>query len=262
MAHSVELQVPEKLGSPGEKNGAFRANRGPSVTEVQHSPILPKAGETVTVTARIGDVDGVIGVQLSYGIEGTGSFVPSSMSETSTPGIYAGQILGQAANTLVAFYILVTDGQGESNFFPADPINEPYLYQVAAEELSNFPVYRILFPSSTRQKLSTWPRMSNHLLPCVFIYDDTEVYYNCRVRFRGSPFIRGTADPVSSKMALRIRFPADKRLHGRPEMNLDTMRADCLLDLPENRGSVERHAVRSGALQPDRPWPLRRRPES
>ena len=223
MAHSVELQVPEKLGSPGEMNGAFEANRGPSITEVRHSPILPKAGETVTVTARIADIDGIAGVQLFYGVEGTGSFTPTSMSQTSTPGIYTGQIPGQTANTLIAFYVRATDGQSVSNSFPSDPNYQQCLYQAAAVELSNFPVYRILFPSSTRQKLSTWPRMSNHLHPCVFIYDDTEVYYNCGVRFRGSPFIRGTADPVSSKMALRIRFPADKAFHGRPEINLDTM---------------------------------------
>ncbi|NQT84487.1 CotH kinase family protein, partial [bacterium] len=224
MAHAVELEVPERLGSPGEQNGAFASDRGPSVTEVQHSPILPKPAESVTVRARIADIDGVSSVQLFYRVDGSGAFTPTAMNETGDPGIYAGQIPGQTDGTLMAFYVRATDSHAVSNTFPSDPNYWQCLYQVVASpKLSNFPVYRTLMPSSTTGELSSRERMSNHLLPCCFIYDDTEMYYNCLVRFRGSPFIRGSANPVYSKRALRIRFPADNPLHGRREMNLDTM---------------------------------------
>jgi hypothetical protein len=226
MACAVKMQVPERLGSPGRQNGAFAPNRGPSITQVQHSPILPKPGGSVTVTARIADIDGVSGVQLYYRIDGSGSFSSTAMSETGAPGsgIYVGQIPGQTNGTLMNFYVRATDGIGASNTFPADPVYRQCLYQVVASPvLSNFPVYRILFPSSTAQRLGSNPRlMSNHLLPCSFIYDDTEIYYNCWARLRGSPFIRrGYGNPVSSKCGLRIRFSPDNPLHGRREMNLD-----------------------------------------
>ena len=225
MAYAVEMNVPERLGSPGRANGAFAPNRGPSIADVQHSPIVPKPGEAVTVTGRIADIDGLSNVRLFYRVDGTGSFSSTLMSETGGPGsgIYAGQIPSQTSGTLMAFYVQATDGQSVSNTFPADPAYEQCLYQVGPEKLSNFPVYRVLVPATTAQELSSRPRMSNHLLPCCFIYDDTEIYYNCGVRFRGSPFIRGAANPVYSKRALRIRFPFDTPFHGRQEMNLDTM---------------------------------------
>jgi len=223
VAKAVEMQVPERLGTPGQPNSAFRSNRGPSITEVQHSPIIPKPGESVKVSALVKDIDGISSVQAFYRVDGTASFSSMAMQETGG-GTYTAQLPSQANGTLVAFYIQATDGLGASNTFPADSGEQQCLYLVVSSpKQSNFPVYYILMPSATRQKFSSWPRMSNHLLPCAFIYDETEIYYNCGVRFRGSPFIRGSADPVYSKRALRIRFAPDKPFHGRREINLDTM---------------------------------------
>ncbi len=224
MAVAVELQVPEKLGSPGAENGAFRANRGPSITEVQHTPLLPTGSQVVSVSARIADIDGIASVQLFYGVEGSGSFTSSPMNQTGTSGIYSGQIPAQSSGTLMAFYIQASDGQGATNSFPADINYRQCVYQVVGSpKESNFPVYRILIPADTGQKLASWPKMSNHLLPCAFIYDETEMYYNCWIRLRGSPFIRGSVNPVYNKHPLRVRFSPDNPLHGRREINLDTM---------------------------------------
>lgn len=226
MARAVEMTLPEKLGSPGQPNGAWAPNRAPSITGVRHNPTLPTPSENVTVTARIADVDGISGVELLYGVENSGSFSPVPMNETGGPGsgIYSGQIPPQANGTLMAFYIRATDGLGLSSTYPADPSYRQCLYRVVASPtLSVVPVYRILIPAKTGQQLGTNPRaMSNHLLPCSFIYDDTEIYYNCGIRLRGSPFIRGGyGNPVNSKSGLRIRFSPDNPLHGRGEMNLD-----------------------------------------
>jgi hypothetical protein len=225
IAKAVELSVPERLGTPGARNSVFASNRGPSITEVQHSPIVPVPGESVTVTARVADIDGIGSVELFYGTDASGSFASRVMNETGGPGsgIYSAQIPGQANGTLMAFYIRAIDQFGAGNTYPANPAYRQCLYYVGAQKLSNFPVYRILFPSKTAQELASRPRMSNHLLPCAFVYDETEVYYNCWVRFRGSPFIRGSANPVYSKRALRVRFSPDKPFHGTREINLDTM---------------------------------------
>ncbi len=226
MARAVEMTLPEMLGSPGQPNGAWATNRGPSITEVRHSPILPTPAQNVTATARVADVDGIGSVELFYGIEHSGSFTPVPMNETGGPGsgIYSGQIPPQANGTLMAFYIRATDGLGVATTYPADPSYRQCLYQVVASPtLSVVPVYRILIPAETGQQLGTTPRaMSNYLLPCSFIYDDTEVYYNCWIRLRGSPFIRsGYSNPLYRKCGLRIRFSPDNPLHGRREMNLD-----------------------------------------
>jgi len=225
MAKAVELTIPARLGSPGQQNSVFAGNRGPSITEVQHRPIVPKPAEGVTVTASIADMDGLSSVELFYGVDGSGSFTSRVMSETGDPGsgIFVGQIPGQANGTLMAFYIRAIDQMGTGNTFPADPAYRQCLYYVGSQKLSNFPVYRVLIPSTTAQELASRPRMSNHLLPCSFIYDDTEMYYNCWMRFRGSPFIRGSANPVYSKRAMRLRFSPDNPFHGRREINLDTM---------------------------------------
>jgi len=173
------------------------------------------------VTARIADIDGASSAQLFYRVDGSGSFSSTAMQETGG-GNYAGQIPSQASGSLIAFYVQATDGKGAVASFPADPEYQQCLYQVVASpKLSNFPVYRILIPSATGDELASRPKMSNQLLPCCFIYDDTEMYYNCGIRLRGSPFIRGSVNPVNSKRGLRIRFPADNLLHGRREMNLD-----------------------------------------
>jgi hypothetical protein len=226
IADAVKLSVPENLGSPGQQNGAYAPNRGPSITQVRQSPVLPNPSQTVTVTARIADADGISAVELFYGVENSGSFASTPMSEIGGPGsgVYTGQIPAQPDGTLMAFYLRATDGTVLTSSYPPDPDYRQCLYQVVASPvLSNFPVYRILIPAKTQQELGTNPRaMSNYLLPCSFIYDDTEIYYNCWIRLRGSPFIRGGyGNPVTTKSGLRIRVAPDNLLHGRCEMNLD-----------------------------------------
>ena len=225
IAFTVELAIPARLGTPGVRNSVYAANRGPDVSEVRHRPIVPLPGEAVTVTARVSDGDGLASVALRYGVEGTGSYQTVAMQESGGPGsgLYSGTIPGQAANTLMAFYVEARDGLNAPGTFPPDAQAQQCLYQVGPNATSNFVMYRILTPGATRQALASRPRMSNHLLPCCFVYDDTEVYYMSSIRFRGSPFIRGEADPVYSKRALRLRLPSDQLFHGRSEINLDTM---------------------------------------
>ncbi|MDP2895069.1 MAG: lamin tail domain-containing protein [bacterium] len=225
IAKAVELSVPQKLGTPGAQNSVFASNRGPSITEAQHSPIVPAPGENATVTARVTDIDGVGSVELFYGVDGSGSFASRAMNETGGPGsgIYTAQIPGQSNGTLMAFYIRAIDQSGAGNTYPDNPAYRQCLYYVGAQRLSNLPVYRVLFPAKTAQELASRPRMSNHLLPCSFVYDETETYYQCWMRFRGSPFIRGSANPVYDKRAMRLRFSPDNPFHLRREINLDTM---------------------------------------
>jgi hypothetical protein len=224
---SVTLPVPDRLGSPGRVNGAYRPNRGPAVTSVLHHPAVPREGEPVTVSATVSDVDGIDTVQLLYRLDGIDSEfrAPLTMHPTGDleRAVFRGFIPAQPSDRLVAFRVVAYDQSGESGSYPDADAGWDCLYWVGGKQWSQFGRYRILLPEATARQLSSRPKMSNHLLPCAFVFNDSEVYYNSRIRLRGSPFTRSQISPVSSKRALRIRFPAEKPFLGRSEINLDTM---------------------------------------
>ena len=65
----VELRTPEESSgrrrpSPGALNSVFATNAPPSIRDVEHHPEQPKANESVVVTARVTDPDGVLAVML------------------------------------------------------------------------------------------------------------------------------------------------------------------------------------------------------
>lgn len=227
IAFTVDLPVPERLGTPGAGNSAWRANRGPTITDVMHWPAVPSPGEPVLVTARVEDVDDLDSVQLLYRLDGVEQTfrAPVRMGPTGDPaaGIFTGYIRGQAKNRLVAFRVVAVDGAGETASYPPEGAGWDCLYWVGDPQASQFGRYRLLLPQATTQELQARPAMSNHLLPCAFVHNDYEVYYNCGFRLRGSPFTRGQVNPASSKRAMRIRFPAEKSFLDRGEINLDTM---------------------------------------
>ena len=77
-AHAFEIEMPLNLGTPGLRNTAYIANRGPDILDVRHTPILPAAGEPIVVTARIDDNDGIGSVTLYHRAEGSGPRSPAA----------------------------------------------------------------------------------------------------------------------------------------------------------------------------------------
>jgi hypothetical protein len=80
------LPVPKNLGSPGLANSRRIANAGPAITDVTHSPILPAAGQTVRVTARIDDPDGIGTVNLRYRIDPATTVTTLAMHDSGASG--------------------------------------------------------------------------------------------------------------------------------------------------------------------------------
>ncbi|MHC4170862.1 MAG: hypothetical protein ACYSWQ_28325, partial [Planctomycetota bacterium] len=64
---------------------------------------------------------------------------------------------------------------------------------------TRFATYRIWLSDDVIDTFRTRPNLSNELMDCTFVYNDTEVFYNAQIRFRGSPFIRSGSgrDPRS-----------------------------------------------------------------
>jgi len=241
-AHAFELCMPLNLGTPGLQNTAFVPNRGPDILEVQHAPILPAASKPIVVTARVADNDGVDSVILHYRTEGGVRFTRTPMVDDASgddlvgeDGLFTATIPGAPAGTMRAFYIEASDGSASTRF-PA-PLSTGLLTEEPSADVpdrtclvrvgdtllnTQFATYRVWLSDDVINTFRSRPNLSNELMDCTFVYNDTEVFYNCGIRFRGSPFIRsGFGRDPRDRYAYRIDFNPDQKFRNREEINLD-----------------------------------------
>ena len=248
-AHAFELTMPLNLGTPGRQNTAFVPNRGPDILNVSHTPVLPAGGQPITVTALVTDNDGVGQVMLYYRSEGAATFIGVPMRDdgagadaTAADGIYTATIPGSPGGTMRAFYIEASD-RSASTRFPTllDPVADvperTCLVRVGDSTPSTrFVTYRIWLSDDVINAFRSRPNLSNELMDCTFVYNDTEVFYNAKIRFRGSPFIRsGSGRDPRGRYAYRIEFGPDQKFGGRDEINLDHTEGS-------NRGPLQERA--------------------
>lgn len=88
-AYSMQLVHPDldngiagnwRSASPtptGMNHAVYSKNVGPYMDEVRHEPGQPLSGQPVTVTIRVTDPDGVIGVSLEYQVVAPGKYIPA-----------------------------------------------------------------------------------------------------------------------------------------------------------------------------------------
>ena len=235
-AHAFELEMPLNLGTPGQQNTAFVLNRGPDILDVQHEPVLPAAGQAITVTARVTDNDGVASVLLHYRSEGSARFNSTPMTDSGSgndlvagDGIFTAAIPGASSGTMRAFYVEASDGSAgtrfPTNLQPSAEVPErTCLVRVGeARVTSQFATYRIWMSNDVVSTFRSRPNLSNELLDCTFVYNDSDVFYNASLRYRGSPFIRsGSGQNPLGREAYRITFNPDQKFGDREEINIDT----------------------------------------
>jgi len=235
-SYAFELDMPLDLGTPGRKNTAFVANRGPDISDVRHSPTLPAGGEPIIVTARVVDNDSVGSVTLYHRVESSSAaFASLPMAddgsgddEIAGDSIYTATVTGTAAGMIRAFYIEASDGTASSRFptkLPpsAEAPERTCLVRVGDTRLtSRLANYRIWMSNDVMNAFRSRPNLSNELLDCTFVYNDTDVFYNCGIRLRGSPFLRGGSGwtPQIGR-GLRIEFQPDQKFRDAEEINLD-----------------------------------------
>jgi hypothetical protein len=241
--------MPLDLGTPGLQNTAFVSNRGPDILEVRHAPVLPAASEPIVITARVADNDGVGQVTLYYRTEGEGGFNGMPMVDDGSgddlidrDSIFTATIPVYRGGTMRAFYIEASDGSASTRFptrleTSADVPNRTCLVRVGDTLLNTrFATYRIWLSDDVINTFRSRPNLSNELMDCTFIYNDTEVFYNTRLRYRGSPFIRsGYGRDPRNRYAYRIDFNPDQKFRGREEINLDNTEGG-------NRGPLQERA--------------------
>jgi hypothetical protein len=234
-AHSFELSMPLDLGTPGSQNTAFVSNREPDILDVRHEPVLPAGGEPIIVTARVTDKDSLNQVLLYYRSEGSSGFSTTEMVDDgsgndliSGDSIFTGTIPGATGGTMRAFYIAAFNGFALTRYPTqlqpsAEAPERTCLVRVGDSLLATrFATYRIWLSDDVINAFRSRPNLSNELLDCTFVYNDTEVFYNVGLRYRGSPWIRsGSGRDPRDRYAYRLDFNTDQKFRGREEVNLD-----------------------------------------
>jgi CotH protein/lamin tail-like protein/Ig-like domain-containing protein len=228
-----DLRLPTNLGTPGLPNSRAVPNAGPAIVGVVHSPILPAAGQPVTVTARISDPDGLGALSLRYRRDPSGTFDPNvtmvdnglGSDAVAGDGLYTGVIPGQANGTLVAFHISATDGAGATATFPNDvPTRECHVRFGDPTPFGTFGSYRLWLTAANISRWTAREKLSNEPLDSTFVYGNFRVVYNAGGRYRGSPWIRpGYNGPTGGRCAYVWTVPDDDLVLGADELNLDSL---------------------------------------
>jgi hypothetical protein len=157
-------------------------------------------------------------------------------------GIFTAAMPGASSGTMYAFYIKASDGMALTRFPTllqacADVPERTCLVRVG-DTIANteFATYRIWLCDEVVDTFRARPNLSNELMDCTFVYNDSEVFYNVGIRYRGSPFIRsGSNRDPRSRYAYRIDFNPDQKFGAREEINLDKTEGG-------NRGPLQERA--------------------
>jgi hypothetical protein len=211
LARSTILSQPTLSGTPGAQNSTLVANAGPTYPEFRHSPAVPQALQPVTVSAVAEDPDGVASMTLWYAIAG-GAWTSATMTHQGG-GRYTGLIPGQAASTLVQFYVEGEDTLGAISTFPARGRNSRAMYKVndnlaATNGLHNI---RLVMTAADASVLhDPFNLMSNGRVPATVIYDENEIFYDVGVRLKGSEHSRVS----TPRLGFNVEFNADQLFRG------------------------------------------------
>ncbi len=227
-----EMNTGTKLGTPGSQNSRFAANAAPAVYDVRHTPVLPPADETVTVTARVSAPNGISAVRLHYRLDPATSHQSVSMRDDGTggdalagDGVFTGVIPAQSSGALVAFYVEAVDAAASSGAgtFPDNaPENEALVRFGEASPSGTFPVYRIWMTQRTLQTWTQRSKLNNTPLPVTFVLGKDRVIYAAKALYAGSPYIApGYNTPTGTRCGYSISFPPDDKFLGNTDLVLD-----------------------------------------
>jgi hypothetical protein len=230
---AVTMDLPANLGTPGAINSRAIPNARPAISEVAHYPAVPATNETVLVTARVSDPDGVAAVQLRYRLDPSATLAPGvAMVDNGTggdavagDGIYSGRLPGQNAGILVAFHVQATDGAttAMSGTFPEDaPVHECLVRFGESVASGSFPSYRIWMTQAAFNAWDTRNNLNNTLNDVTLVFGHHRVIYNAGATYAGSPYIGPSfTTPTGNRCGYTIDLPSDDPFLGDNALVLD-----------------------------------------
>jgi hypothetical protein len=216
----------KNLGTPGAVNSRAVANIGPAISDVTHSPVLPGAGESVTVRARVDDPDGISSLVLKYRVDPSTNLVSVGMNYAGA-GVYTATIPGQSSGAMVPFFIQACDGAATPavTLFPNDAPNRECLVRFGETEPSTGRIgtYRFWISKKTNDRWVARERNSNEPLDVTFIYGNRLVY-NAGALYSGSPWhTTGYNGPLNNTCDYVLIFPEDDTMLGATDFVMASM---------------------------------------
>jgi hypothetical protein len=224
------MAVPANLGTPGARNSRFVANAGPAIYQVTHNPAVPAANQSVVVSARAHDADGVQGLTLFYRVDPATGYSSVVMKDDGTggdaiaaDGTFSATIPGQPANTIVAFYLAAQDTKAGATRFPAllnnnAPAPECVVMFGDSNPASSFGVYHLWITQTNATRWSQLSDLSNESHDCTIV-NGARIIYNAQARFAGSPYHQGFDTPYGNLCHYKWIFPDDDKFLGATSFN-------------------------------------------
>jgi hypothetical protein len=225
------MPVPNNLGTPGMPNSRRVSNAGPAIYNVKHNPSLPAANQSAVVTAQAHDPNGLQNLTLFYRIDPAGTYTSVPMKDDGSgddaiagDGVFSATIPGQAANTLVAFYISATDSNSAVATFPAiragnnEPVRECLVLFGDGTPGGSFATYHLWLTQANVNRWATLSDLSNEMIDGTFVTGN-RVIYNMQGRFAGSPYHQGFDTPVGNLCHYKWMFNDDDQLLGATSFN-------------------------------------------
>lgn len=218
------LGVPTNLGTPGSVNSRTVANAGPQIDEVMHRPVLPEAGDDISVYAEVGDRDGLGSVVLRYRIDPSSTTVDLPMNDegagadlTAGDGIFSAEIPGQGSGTLIAFQVVAADSASSESVFP--PCGEALIRTGEPANGEAFGTYRMWV---TRASLNEWdgqPFRSNDPFPITFVSNGSRVVYDAGAFYGGNK--DSHSFPTEGSVSYDVTLPDHHEFLGADKLTLD-----------------------------------------
>jgi spore coat protein CotH len=222
-------------GTAGSQNSVHTTTFAPLITDLSHSPAIPRSTDSVAVTVDVLDqVGSGVTVILNHRIDGAGAFTESPMFDDGLHGDGAagdgefGLVLPPQANgTVVEFFVEASHTGGAARTLPgpSDDLGNQAanaLYQVDDSVYSGRePIYRIVMTEAERQELQfigDIDRQSNAQMNATFISTEgsgTDVQYNIGIR------LRGNSSRSFNIKSYRINFHSDEPWQDVTALNLN-----------------------------------------
>lgn len=229
------LNIPENLGTPAAPNSQAVRNLGPAIHVVHHAPVLPAANQSVVITARVADPDGVGAVTLNYRVDPALDAVTIGMRDDGVDpdaragdGVFSATLPGQAGGRLVAFQIRAEDHAGADRggvavgSFPAEAGGEALIRFGESVPAGSLGTYRLWMTQATFSRWSNRSKLDNAPLPVTFVYNAERVIHGVGALYAGSPHISpGYSTPSGNLCGYVLHFPDDEPLLGATEVVLD-----------------------------------------
>jgi VCBS repeat-containing protein len=225
-------------GTPGAANTVADADIAPLISNVIHSPAVPRSNQAVTITADVSD-------ELDMGVTATlfwrassATPPPFAIAAMFDDGLHGDGIAGDGEfgavlpahpdGTVIEFYVRATDAAAHSRTWPAPTTaagqqgaNATYQVDDSFAPLAPgaSPIYRFVMTVAEDNEFSNVNRNTNALMNTTLIFQTgsgVDVRYLVGVRPRGAS--SRTRNPVT----MRIEIPHDDPWNGAVQFNFNS----------------------------------------